>query len=108
MNSTGGSGCGGRWCSCFRQPSTDNGPAMGSVRTLAVGDCAHGGHRLPSRLMNLEDNLGDVISKARAAAGVPAEAGAAAAGLTLAEYSNLEETGRFARRPNFADLAAKL
>lgn len=58
--------------------------------------------------MNLEDNLGDVISKARAAAGVSVEAAAEAGGLTVAEYSNLEETGRFARRPGFPALASKL
>jgi len=58
--------------------------------------------------MNLEDNLGDVISKARAAAGVSEEAGAGAAGLSAGEYGSLEETGRYAKRPDFATLAAKL
>jgi glyoxylase-like metal-dependent hydrolase (beta-lactamase superfamily II) len=58
--------------------------------------------------MNLEDNVGDVISKARTAANVSAEDAAAAAELSVNEFSALEETGRFARRPNFQALAGKL
>lgn len=58
--------------------------------------------------MNLEDNLGDVIAKARAAAGVSAAAAAAAAGLTTEEYASLEETGRSTGRPNLAAVASKL
>ncbi len=58
--------------------------------------------------MNLEDNLGDVISKARASAGVSAEAAAEAAGLTLEDYSSLEETGRLTQPPDLPALAAKL
>jgi len=58
--------------------------------------------------MNLEDHLGDVISKARTSANLPAEVTAAAAGLGVEEYSALEEGGRFTKRPNFEALAAKL
>src|SRR6266516_7989814 len=58
--------------------------------------------------MNLEDHLGDIIGKARTAASVSAEGAAAAAGLTVEEYSALEETGRFTRRPNFQGLAGKI
>jgi len=58
--------------------------------------------------MNLEDNLGDVISKARAAAGVSAEAAAGAAGLTIEEYSTLEETGRVTSKPDYRAIASKL
>ena len=58
--------------------------------------------------MNLEDHLGDIIGKARTSANVPAEDAAAAAGLSIDEFSVLEETGRFAKRPNFQALAGKL
>lgn len=58
--------------------------------------------------MNLEDNLGDVISKARAAAGVSAEAAAGAAGLTIEEYSTLEETGRVTSKADYRAIASKL
>lgn len=58
--------------------------------------------------MNLEDNLGDVISKARAAAGVTIDAAAAAAGLKTGEYASLEETGRATGQPNLAAVASQL
>lgn len=58
--------------------------------------------------MNLEDHVGDVISKARTSANVSAEAAAAAAGLSVEEFSALEESGRIDKRPDFAALAAKL
>ena len=58
--------------------------------------------------MNLEDNPGDIIGKARTAANVSAEEAAVAAGLTLDEFSTLEETGRSTKRPNFGALAAKI
>src|SRR5579863_8750193 len=44
--------------------------------------------------MNLEDHLGDIIRKGRKAANVSAETAAQAAGLTLAELSVLEESGK--------------
>src|SRR5437879_8567341 len=58
--------------------------------------------------MNLEDNPGDIIGKARTAANVSAEEAAVAAGLTLDEFSTLEETGRSTKRPDFGALAAKI
>src|ERR1043166_7423996 len=58
--------------------------------------------------MNLEDHVGDVISKARTSANVSAEDAAAAAGLGIEEFSALEESGRVATRPDFAALGAKL
>lgn len=58
--------------------------------------------------MNLEDHLGDVLSKARTAANAPAEEAAKAAGLTPQDYAALEESGRFDKRPDFGALAARL
>ena len=58
--------------------------------------------------MNLEDNVGDIIGKARTSANVSAEDAATASGLSVDEFSALEETGRLARRPNFRALAVKL
>jgi glyoxylase-like metal-dependent hydrolase (beta-lactamase superfamily II) len=43
--------------------------------------------------MNLEDHLGDILAKGRAARGLDASAAASAAGLTPAEWSALEQTG---------------
>ena len=58
--------------------------------------------------MNLEDHLGDIIGKARTSANVTVEEAVAATGLSVAEFSALEETGKFGKRPNFQTLAAKL
>ncbi len=58
--------------------------------------------------MNLEDHLGDIIGKARTSANVSVEDAAAAAGLSVDEFSALEETGKLATRPNFQALAGKL
>ena len=58
--------------------------------------------------MNLEDHWGDIISKARMSANVTVEEAAAATGLSVAEFSALEETGKSGKRPNFQTLAAKL
>lgn len=55
--------------------------------------------------MNLEDHLGDVIRKGRKAANVSADVAANAAGLTEAELGALEESGKVAKKPNFAALA---
>jgi glyoxylase-like metal-dependent hydrolase (beta-lactamase superfamily II) len=54
--------------------------------------------------MNLEDHLGDILSKGRAASGVSAPAAAQAAGLTLAEWNALEQTGLPPKSVNFAAL----
>jgi hydroxyacylglutathione hydrolase len=56
--------------------------------------------------MNLEDHLGDIIRKGRAAAKVSAEAAAGAAGLTATELAALEESGNVTKKPNFAALGA--
>jgi glyoxylase-like metal-dependent hydrolase (beta-lactamase superfamily II) len=58
--------------------------------------------------MNLEDNVGDIIGKSRTSANVSSEEAAAAAGLSLEEFSALEETGKLTKQPNFEALADKL
>jgi glyoxylase-like metal-dependent hydrolase (beta-lactamase superfamily II) len=58
--------------------------------------------------MNLEDHLGDVISKARTSANVSAEDAAEAAGLSVDEFSALEESGTCTNRANLEALASKL
>jgi glyoxylase-like metal-dependent hydrolase (beta-lactamase superfamily II) len=55
--------------------------------------------------MNLEDHLGDIIRKARAMSGVSAASAAIAAGLSEAELSALEESGKAAKKINFHELA---
>jgi hydroxyacylglutathione hydrolase len=55
--------------------------------------------------MNLEDHLGDVIRKARTHAGVSGEQAAAAAGISVAALSEVEEKGHAAAGMNFASLA---
>jgi len=56
--------------------------------------------------MTLEDNLGDILRKARMMTKVEPAAAANAAGLTEAELGSIEDSGRFTKRPNFAALAA--
>lgn len=58
--------------------------------------------------MMLEDHLGDMVRKARTAAGIPAEAAAQSAGLTASEWQTLEQSGEFRGQPNWADVAARL
>jgi glyoxylase-like metal-dependent hydrolase (beta-lactamase superfamily II) len=58
--------------------------------------------------MNLEDNVGDVISKARTSASISAEDAATAAELSVDEFSALEGTGIIAGRPNLQALAGRL
>jgi glyoxylase-like metal-dependent hydrolase (beta-lactamase superfamily II) len=58
--------------------------------------------------MNLEDHAGDVIRKGSQAAGVSAEAAARAAGLSLADFKNYEETGQISRPVDFAALGAAI
>lgn len=55
--------------------------------------------------MNLEDHAGDVIRKARMMTKVEPAAVAKAAGLTEAELSALEDSGKAPKKPNFAALA---
>ncbi len=54
--------------------------------------------------MNLEDNAGDVIRKARMMVKVEPSAAAHAAKLTEAEYAALEDSGQSAKKPDFAAL----
>src|SRR5208282_4703224 len=61
-----------------------------------------------SRTMTLEDHLGDIIRKGRLASGLAPGAAAPAAGLTEAELTALEETGRSSRPANLAGLAAAI
>ena len=55
--------------------------------------------------MNLEDHVGDIIRKARVAAGVSSEVAAAAANLSAAELARLEESGLCSNNPDLAKLA---
>ena len=55
--------------------------------------------------MNLEDHLGDVIRKARMMTKVSPADAAKAAGLSEAELTALEDSGKIGKRPNFAALA---
>ena len=55
--------------------------------------------------VTLEDHLGDIIRKGRAMSGVSASAAANAAGISEAELSALEDSGRAAKKLNFAALA---
>jgi len=55
--------------------------------------------------MQLEDHLGDIIRKARTLSQVPAAAAARAAGISEAELSALEETGRRGQGLDVAALA---
>lgn len=55
--------------------------------------------------MSLEDHLGDIIRKARMAAGVSKEAAAEAAGLNVAELDQLEESGKSGKAPALLRLA---
>ena len=59
-------------------------------------------------MQQLEDHLGDIISKARAMKNVTLTAAAAAAGLSETEFTALEETGKSAQRPKLAALAPLL
>jgi hydroxyacylglutathione hydrolase len=54
--------------------------------------------------MNLEDHLGDVLRKGRAASGVTAGVAAQAAGLSETDYNALEETGRVSAPVQFQTL----
>jgi hydroxyacylglutathione hydrolase len=55
--------------------------------------------------MQLEDHVGDIIRKARQAANVPKEEVAKAAGLSIAELEQLEESGTISKKPDLAALA---
>ncbi len=58
--------------------------------------------------MNLEDHLGDIISKARTAANVSGAVAASAAGVTEAELAALEDSGQPPKPLNYPALAELL
>ena len=58
--------------------------------------------------MTLEDSLGDILRKARTSTHTEAASAALTAGVTLAEYERMEETGKPAAGCRFAELSAKL
>jgi hydroxyacylglutathione hydrolase len=60
------------------------------------------------RPMQLEDHVGDVLAKARRFTGTAPEALAQAAGLTVAEYAQLEDSGQCAKVPDYPALAKQL
>ena len=60
------------------------------------------------RAMQLEDHLGDVLSKARKSAGIAEEAAAQAAGLSVADYTALEDSGKASKAPNYEALGKLL
>ncbi len=55
--------------------------------------------------MTLEDNVGDIIRKARQGMNVAEDAAAKSAGLSAADYAQLEASGQAAAKPNFEALA---
>ena len=58
--------------------------------------------------MNLEDNLGAIVRKAREAGNIPSASAAKAAGVSAEEFDTLEQTGRCAQSLNFSVLAELL
>ncbi len=56
-------------------------------------------------LMQLEDHVGDVLAKARSFTGTAPDVLAQAAGLTLAEYAQIEDAGQCGKTPNYLALA---
>lgn len=58
--------------------------------------------------MNLEDHAGDIVRKAREAAGLPADQAAALAGLSSAELGSLEKTGVATGPVNYSALAPRI
>jgi hydroxyacylglutathione hydrolase len=58
--------------------------------------------------MNLEDHLGDIIRKARGMSGVSADDAANASGMTEAQLSALEDSGKAPASVNFAALGTLL
>jgi glyoxylase-like metal-dependent hydrolase (beta-lactamase superfamily II) len=58
--------------------------------------------------MNLEDHLGDIIRKARTMTNVSAEDAATAAGLSSSDLAQLEDSGKSAKKINFAALSTSI
>ena len=55
--------------------------------------------------MMLEDHIGDILRKARTAANISIESAASAAALTTGDLITLEDSGPFAKRPDYPSLA---
>lgn len=55
--------------------------------------------------MQLEDHIGDIIRKARQAANVSKDVAAQAAGLSIAELEELEDSGTAGKQPNYKGIA---
>jgi hydroxyacylglutathione hydrolase len=66
------------------------------------------GLRLPFKLMNLEDHVGDIIRKARIMSNVSSQEAAKAAGLSEAELAAIEDSGTIAGKPDFRALGPVL
>src|SRR5262245_21199469 len=77
-----------------------------SCTTNSLDDCASPRLPITSVSMNLEDNLGDIISKARVAAAASVDAVAALSGLSGGDYVKLEDTGQYANRPDLKAIAS--
>ncbi len=58
--------------------------------------------------VTLEDSIGDIFRKARLSLSVAPEAAAQAAGVSLGEYTQLEDTGKSAKPLNYAAIAKLL
>jgi glyoxylase-like metal-dependent hydrolase (beta-lactamase superfamily II) len=58
--------------------------------------------------MTLEDNVGDIVKKAREASNTTKEAASSAAGLTAAQLDELEANGKTSKQPDYAKLAAQV
>jgi hydroxyacylglutathione hydrolase len=58
--------------------------------------------------VNLEDNIGDIIRKARTMSNVTPDAAAAAAGLSTAELNGVEQSGQVSAKINWPQLAVAL
>jgi hydroxyacylglutathione hydrolase len=58
--------------------------------------------------MTLEDTAGDIISKARQSASIDLETAAKVAGLNVSELTELEQSGRTKRKPDYRALAGLL
>jgi len=58
--------------------------------------------------VQLEDNLGDILAKARAMSGVSPAAAALAAGISEPELTAMEKTGQAASKTNFAALGKSI
>lgn len=58
--------------------------------------------------MTLEDSLGDILRKARTSCSVTPEAAAAAAGISVADYNDVEDSGKAPKTFNFNAVAKLL